>query len=99
MYNWRGTELVTSSSTPARAKPVCTRCRKAGDSAGLVVVEARNGWLRIGLACQCGYSRNWSVQLEQNESLELDGVALTLDRFSHRPSKSPGGETSGELQE
>lgn len=69
--------------------------RRAHVCSGLVVVETRNGWLRIGLACRCGFSRVWSLGLGPDASLVLGGCALSLEKFSHPHSRSPGGGMNG----
>ena len=96
MFNWRGVQSVISSSTPAKATQSYTHSPGTGGCSGLVVVETRNARLHIELACRCGYTQSWSVALGPNELVELDGSAVQLERFSHRPLKSPGGEMSGE---
>jgi hypothetical protein len=78
--------LVICASTHPRAPLTSTDCRKAGGCSGLVVVETRNGSLCIGLACRCGYSRSWTVELGPDECLTLDGSAVQLEKFSHRHS-------------
>lgn len=70
--------------------------RRAHVCSGLVVVETRNGWLRIGLACRCGFSRVWSLGLGPDASLVLGGCALSLEKFSHPHSQSPGGGMNGD---
>lgn len=61
----------------------------------LVVVRVKNGTLHIELACRCGWTHHYSQTLEDGECVELDGCALSAEKFSHRPSKSPGIGTTG----
>jgi len=88
--------LVISASTHPKALLSSTVCRKEGGCSGLVVVEKRKGSLLIGLACRCGFSRKFSLPLAGSGVRTLAGSALSLEKFSHRPSKSRGGEIRGE---
>jgi len=87
--------LVISASTHPKARLSSTVCRGEGGCSGLVVVEKLNGSLRIGLACRCGFSRTFSLPLAGSGVRALAGAALSLEKFSHRPTKSRGGETRG----
>jgi hypothetical protein len=67
------------------------------DCSGLVVVQVKSGTLHIELACRCGWTHHYCQTLEEGVSVELDGHALLLEKFSHRPLRSRGSAIPGAL--
>lgn len=63
--------------------------------AGLAVVRVLSGTLHIELACRCGWTHHYSQTLAPGELLELDGCALSLEKFSHPHLRSRGTATRG----